>query len=74
MTKELLLARKTQLEAEIEHERAIMADCDRAILEAQQAKVRCQRLIDAKGGAMQDCVYWLNELEKPAAPAPRSRK
>jgi hypothetical protein len=55
MTRELVLARKQDLEAQLAIARGNVA-------KAQEQMVAAQNQLQAVGGAVQDCDFWLEQL------------
>jgi hypothetical protein len=64
MTKELLLARRTDLEGKLAEQRSIQAGAQYEIGRLQQKVARSRDEENAIGGAIQDVNYWGQLLDK----------
>ncbi len=70
MTKELLLARRQDLERDIAAQRDAQARGASEIQRLQQNVARARDQENAIGGAIQDVNYWLGILDGALAPLP----
>lgn len=63
MTKELLLARKAQLEKDLAVQASEAQAAQAQIGEGQKRAVAARDMINALSGAKQDCEFWLGQFQ-----------